>query len=256
MNNLFNTNVALKTRIDGVFNLLTSSFQAGAELSSATKGTERELFVSAFLSQIFPPHYRFSSGDVTGHSNQRSGQIDIVLEFPRGFSFPFHPSGPRLFFAEGVAAAIEVKSNLTDQWDEVVSTGTKLRQVQRRFDADFYEAMALELETGKAKYLGGDPKALAASLRARGRDIPNRAGTNIPFFAVGFGGWKSREKLEEKLECGVVDGIFVIESQIYASLNGPAFASGSYSMLMFLEALENELLKTTMPLPVSYNYRI
>ncbi len=253
MTNPFSINQAIKTRIDGVFNVLSSSFHSGAELSSATKGTERELFVSAFLSQVFPPHYRFSSGDVTCHSNDRSGQIDIVLEFPRGFSLPFHADGPRLFFAEGVAAAIEVKSDLVGQWSEVVETGKKLRKVKRRFDPDYYEAMAAELECGKLSY-DGDAKLLASQLRSRG-NFPNRAGQTIPLFAVGFNGWKSQEKLEEKLLCGVVDGIFVVESQLFASSIGPSFGSGSYSMLMFLEMLEDQLLKTTIPLPVSHNYR-
>ncbi len=254
--NPFEHNEALKSRIEGMFNSLITSFEAGSELSSATKGTERELFVSTFLSQIFPPHYRFSSGDITGQPNRRSGQIDIVLEFPQGFSIPFHPSGPRLFFAEGVAAAIEVKSDLVAQWDEVVSTGNKLRDVQRRFDPDYYEDMAEEIETKKRSYAGDNPTNLVASLRARGRSIPNRAQRNIPLFAVGFSGWKTKEKLEEKLKCGVVDGIFVIGSRLFSSIHGPAFASGTNSMIMFLEALETQLLKTTVPLPVLHNYRL
>jgi hypothetical protein len=252
MRDPFRVNKALKSRIDSVFDSLMTSFRAGSELSSATKGIERELFVSAFLSQIFPPHYRFSSGDVTSHDDARSGQIDIVMEFPRGFSLPFHPSGPRLFFAEGVAAAIEVKSNLSSQWDEVLATGKKLRNVKRRFDPDYYDAMAVELETGKLPYTNGSPHELAASLRAKGRGITNRAGTKIPLFAVGFTGWKTRETIEEKLSCGVVDAIFIVESQLFCSTIGPGFGSGSYSMLMFLEV---ELLRTNLPMPVSDNYR-
>ena len=75
-------------------------------------------------------------------------------------------------------------------------------------------------------------------------------------FAVGFKGWKSKEKLEEKLKCGVVDSIFVIDSKLFASKNGNSFSSGLYSMVMFLERLEEELLKTILPLPVLYNYRV
>ena len=34
-------------------------------MSSASKGSERELFIREFLAKVFPPHIRFGSGDIT-----------------------------------------------------------------------------------------------------------------------------------------------------------------------------------------------
>ena len=99
-------------------------------------------------------------------------------------------------------------------------------------------------------------ESLAADLRKGGAQIPNRADTRIPLFAIGFSGWKTKETIEEKLKCGVVDGIFVLDSQLYASNIGPAFASSLHSMVMFLEQLESQLMKTTAMLPVAYGYHI
>lgn len=97
-------------------------------MSSATKGRERELFVNEFLSKVFPPHFRFGSGDITDGSDARSGQVDLVVELPFFFpSFPIPGGAPRLYLAEGVAAAIEVKSDLSAQWDDVMRTTAAIK---------------------------------------------------------------------------------------------------------------------------------
>jgi len=53
--------------------------------------------------------------DSRGH---KTGQVDIVLECQNSFSLPITSGKQRLYFADTVAAAIEVKSDLNKQKTE------------------------------------------------------------------------------------------------------------------------------------------
>src|ERR1051325_7807258 len=105
----------VRDRLLGLQRVLVAMFDAGVAMSTASKGTERELYVSSFLRQLFPPSVRFDSGDITDVNQKLSGQVDIIVEAPTLFSLPAVIDGPRLFLAEGVTAAIEVKSDLANQ---------------------------------------------------------------------------------------------------------------------------------------------
>ena len=66
---------------------LMALFDSGAVMSPASRGTERELFVSNFLAQVFPPSVRFGSGDITDVHRATSGQVDLIVErFPSSAS--------------------------------------------------------------------------------------------------------------------------------------------------------------------------
>lgn len=74
----------------------------------------REEIVMQFLKEYFPPTYKFGKGEIVDSNGNRSGQIDVVI------CNPYHPftiaeSGMGLFFAEGIACTIEVKSDLSDK---------------------------------------------------------------------------------------------------------------------------------------------
>jgi hypothetical protein len=176
--------------------------EGGKSGSSASRGGERERFVEQFLRNIFPPPFRFGSGDITDRHNERSGQIDVVVEYPFLPSFPIVSTDQaRLYMAEGVAAAIEVKSNVADQWSEVIAVHRKLAPLRRDF--------------GITATLGREPKE------------------GVPHFAVGYKGWKSLETLQRKIDESGLDGILVIETGFFAS--GPAFgcASGTGCLALF-----------------------
>jgi hypothetical protein len=179
-------------RLAGVQSILNGVHQAGGTtaavgMSPSSRGEEREAFIDSFLSQAFPSPYRFGTGDATDASGERSGQLDVVIEYP------FSPSIPaagktKLFLAEGVAAVIEVKSNLTSQWGEVVSTATQLAKVRRDM------------------------------ARFGGSVMGNTPTTRIPLFAVGYTGWKQKETVVSHLASTPnVDGILVIDSGIFVS---------------------------------------
>jgi hypothetical protein len=68
---------------------------------------------------IAPP-FRFGSGDITDASGNRSGQLDVVIEYGNSITFPnILPKTPRLYLAEGVCAVVDVKSALSTHWNEV-----------------------------------------------------------------------------------------------------------------------------------------
>jgi hypothetical protein len=99
---------ALLSRLAGYRNHLTAVHQSGAGMSSASKGNERRAFVHDFLEATFPPPNRFGTGDCIDRAGNKSGELDVVLEYP------FLPSltlqgHSRLYLAKGIAAAIEVK---------------------------------------------------------------------------------------------------------------------------------------------------
>lgn len=134
---------------------------------------------------MFPPPYRFGSGDIVDRNEQRSGQVDIVVEYPFLPSLPSSFGGPRLYLAEGVAAVVEVKSDLRKQWAEVQKASVKLKKLTRSL-------------TGAQNQIG---------------DLT----ADIPYFVVGYTGWKTLKPLIERIESNPVDGVLVIDSGLYVS---------------------------------------
>jgi hypothetical protein len=104
----------------------------GKGLPSATIGNERETLVGEFLEKVFPSKYRFGSGVITDSEENLSGQIDIVVELPLAPSFPMLLTRDRLYPAEAVGAVIEVKSDLSKQWDEVERTVEQVKRLNRK----------------------------------------------------------------------------------------------------------------------------
>lgn len=106
-------------RLAGIQQILMGVHQASSSMSSATSGQERAAFIDQFLSQAFPSPFRFGTGDATDTAGVRSGQLDVVVEFPFMPSLPLTGGGnSRLYLAESVAAVIEVKSNVAAQWNQ------------------------------------------------------------------------------------------------------------------------------------------
>jgi hypothetical protein len=184
------TTEAVKNRLSGIQQMLLGARAAGDPLSTATKGREREAFVNGFLAEVLPPHFRFGSGDAVDSEGRRSGQLDIVVEYPYLPSLPLVMGrSPRLYLAEGIVAVIEVKSDLASQWNEVEETAKQLRQLQRNYG---YEG---------------------------GVSIGPRATPTIPLFAVGYKGWSNFGKVQEHVDLAKgINGALVIESGHFSGL--------------------------------------
>jgi hypothetical protein len=213
------------TRLAGIHAQLIAGYSAGSGLSSASKGSEREEFIDKFLSQVLPNPFRFGTGDATDKNGAKSGQLDVVIEFPFGPSLPIvGGTTSRLFLAETVAAVIEVKSNIQKQWNEAVSTAKQLYPLTRSF--------------GTAMIMG--------------KNFPK-----IPLFVAGFKGWKEVETLKDKIaSTPEISGILVIDRGIFVS--SPEFAgvaaSGPWSLWALIACLHQAtgFLKAVSTNPLEY----
>jgi hypothetical protein len=168
-------------RLEGIQKMLMGAHKAGSQMSNASRGSEREAFINAFLCEVLPPQFRFGSGDITDQSMKRSGQLDIVIEFPFVPSLPIVTGkSPRLYLAEGVLAVVEVKSDIRKQWKEVERTADSLSKIKRNYGTGFTFGVA--------------------------------AGSRIPLYAVSYEGWKDFAMVERHLdENPSVSGILIIQ---------------------------------------------
>ena len=173
-------------RLAGIQQMLGGVCAAGGSLSAATKGGERAAFIDNFLREVLPTPFRFGSGDATDHVGARSGQLDVVVEYPFTPSLPIvGADSSRLYLAESVAAVVEIKSDVSAQWKEVLRTAEQLAPLSRSFGAQMI--------------MGPAPAE------------------RIPLFAIGYRGWAKMETLVERLDDGPVDGILVIDRGLFAS---------------------------------------
>lgn len=181
-------NPHIKSRLEGIQSMLMGAHQAGGHLSSASKGHEREAFINGFLSEVLPAQFRFGSGDATDQSGARSGQLDIVVEYPFVPSLPIVAGrSPRLYLAEGIVAVIEVKSDIAGQWEQVTKTAEQLAKLTRKYN---YE---------------------------EGVSIGPRAGEKIPLYAVGYEGWQRFEEIKSRVDPAKgINGILVIKHGHFA----------------------------------------
>ena len=208
-------NSYVSQRLAGIQGILNGVHRASASLSSNSKGTERQAFVENFLGQVLPTIYRFGTGDATDSFGARSGQLDVVVEYPVAPSLPSVGGGQnstRLYLAESVAAVIEVKSDAAAQWQEAVQTAKKLAALRRSF--------------GSLVTMGRGPAV------------------NIPLFVVGYTGWAQEETLQSKLkESPEVAGILVIDSGLFVggglSARGPL---ALWALIVSLHQIANALM--------------
>lgn len=205
------------TRIAGINQQLMGVYNATAGGSSASKGTEREFFIDLFLSQVLPKLFRFGSGDATDQSGARSGQLDVVVEYPFLPSLPLAGgSRHRLYLAEAIAACIEVKSNVADQWDAVEDTSSKLRALKRNmgptstnvFGGSLMRTDSSTVMMGGSFSPGRHLHVEPGLVRAGSRTIDP---AHIPIFAVGYKGWKTPGPIRQRLGNGLVDGVLVLD---------------------------------------------
>ncbi len=195
-------------RLVGIQQILNGVHQSGVGMSSASKGTERAGFIDQFLSQVLTPQFRFGDGDATDLSGQRSGQLDVVIEYPWVPSLPVVGSSkPRLYLAEGIASVIEVKSDVSAQWKEVLGTASKLAPLKRKY--------------GSGIVTGANPL------------------DRVPLFAVGYKGWNKIETLQKHLTEGPVDGILVIDPGVFVSSQyfGGLQATGPWALWALISCI-------------------
>jgi hypothetical protein len=181
-------NVHVVERLSGITNILMGVHQASGQMTAMTSGEERQAFIESFLANVLPPIYRFGRGDCTDGVGRRSGQLDVVVEYPFSPSLPSVGNSPtRLYLAESVAAVVEVKSNVAAQWSQAQHTSRQLSPLRRSF--------------GATMQMGGFAPT-----------------EQIPLFVAGYTGWTTMDTVETHLTQNPdVAGILVINSGLFAS---------------------------------------
>lgn len=202
-------------RLQELMNMFNMVDAGGSTLSTASMGAEREFFIHHVLSNVIAPPFRIGNGDITDASGHRSGQSDIVIEHANSISFPMIlPNAPRLYLAEGVCAVIEIKSNLSSQWDEVVRSHRTLAPLQRDY-------LSVNFSIGE----------------------PSK---NIPHFAVGYRGWKTQETLKEKMAEQDMEGILILDKGLYFGKRYQGIGVNSlFAFLRTLEELTGSMISAT-----------
>jgi hypothetical protein len=244
-------------RLSGVQQQLMGAFSATTPMSNATKGSEREFLVDLFLSNILPRQYRFGSGDITDCHSTRSGQVDIVVEFP------FLPSIPiagcdkfRLYLAESVACAIEVKSDVSNQWEQALETCRKIKDLKRNISSytksvgggSFTSSGGMRTLTGAVIRGDGSGSGITiggtSGIQVGGKSV--ELDLKIPFFVVGYKGWGTLDTLEQRVKSSEVDGLLNIEKKLYVS--GSRYRNESYEGDAALWAFICDLLEAVKEL--------
>ena len=181
-------------RLDQIRKILIEAHRGGKGMAASSVGAERESFVSLVLSNVISPPFRIGTSEITNPEGITSGQVDLVIEYSSSLSFPLlRGDSSRLYLAEGIAAVIEVKSDIRKHWNDVIKKAAAVHRVKR--DLGVLSAMSYMPEN------------------------------HIPFFAVGFTGWSNSERVAEKVKAQVssdapVDGVLVIDKGIYAGREG------------------------------------
>jgi hypothetical protein len=210
----------LIARTDAMRQLLISKYKGGEGMPNAVIGREREIFVTEYLRNAYPSHFRFSSGAIIDKNGNLSGQIDVVVNSPEGPSFPLsdHAEGERLFLADTVAAVVSVKSNINAQWKEVEAEVAKLAPVSRQSDGFVFFTI--------------EPRE-----------------PSIPFFVVGYRGAATPEGLLKAVSSvapkGIIKAAMCLESSALClfntSSNEYVVCQDDSSFLRFIIALHNRI---------------
>jgi len=212
-------------RLVGIQTILKGVHQAGGTMSAATRGHERAAFIDQFLSQALPNPYRFGTGDATDSAGRRSGQLDVVVEYPFAPTLPLGAGNSRLYLAEGVAAVVEVKSDVSSQWNDAVHTAQQLSLLTRTF--------------GATMSMGVHPSP------------------TIPLFVAGYSGWKQLQTVQQYVKARQdIAGVLVIDPGIFvgAPQFGGITATGSWALWGLIASLywSASSLQATVTNPLQY----
>jgi hypothetical protein len=182
---------------------------------SAISGSEREIVVHELLRHVLPPGHRIGSGMIVDKDGADTGQVDLVIEMPFSVSMPLSSPANRLYLAEGVGVAFEVKAHLGKQWDKAIE---KVRRVGALRRHPFFRPRDDERSFGLAQI------------------------NTIPTILVGFDGPSQIRRLENRLAQtrSWPDGILLIRPAIFygRSQRGWTIANGPAECLFgFLSCL-------------------
>jgi hypothetical protein len=177
----------LLSKIEGIHRGLMGCYQDTMNYAPSIVGSEREIFQKELLSKILPINYRIGSGSIVDSFGSETGQIDAVIELPFSLSFPISSFENRLYLADTVGAAFEIKSNLYNQWNDAIDKVIEIKKLNRYKIKENEFAMLYDLK--------------------------------IPSFVVSYTGYSKLDTIYSKLASVAIrdrpDGIWIIEQGVF-----------------------------------------
>lgn len=176
-----------KKKIENIHNNLMECHRDTKEYSPTITGAEREIFNRELFQKILPSNYRVGAGSIVDSNGKSTGQVDAIIELPFSLSFPISSGENRLYLADTVGAAFEIKSDLNNQWQEAISKVEEIKTLNRE------KIISDEITLG---------------------DV-----IKIPTFIISFKGQKKLDTIFKKLESvqkiNWPDGILIIEEGLF-----------------------------------------
>ena len=125
------------SKLEEYFDSTAAILQARYEKSHAinhnlSKGECRETLIENFLSEMYPDRYCFGDGEIIDSSGNVSKQSDIVIYDDRLPVLEYE--GSKHFFSEGVLAHIEVKSNLSGEFENALNNVESVKNLHQNND--------------------------------------------------------------------------------------------------------------------------
>lgn len=214
MRNLFSK------KIENIHKNMMECHRDSERYSPTITGAEREIFNRELFQKILPTNYRIGAGCIVDSTGDETGQIDAVIELPFSLSFPISSGENRLYLADTIGAAFEIKSDLNKQWDEAIRKVNEIKKLDR-----------IQIKSGDIALL----------------DI-----LKIPAFIIAFKGPKNLDTIYKKLGNLQIkdwpDGILIIEHGVFygraAGCNTVYEAQDpSHAILSFISCLYKVLHK-------------
>src|SRR4051812_14727792 len=110
----------LRHFFNGAVDQVLSAFTASEGSSNETMGSLRESGLRRVFEHTLPQIVRLHRGDVIDSFGQKTGQLDGVVTHVSAPALALNADDDRVIFAEGVVAVLEVKSDISKQWSQVV----------------------------------------------------------------------------------------------------------------------------------------
>lgn len=130
-----NSKELFRKKLEDIHTNLMIRYNETAGFSAPIIGIEREVVTKELLQRVIPGSYRVGSGTILDAAGNETGQVDAVIERSFSLSFPIGSETNRLYVADSVCAAFEIKSDLYRQGKDAKK---KIEQIRRlhRFDLE------------------------------------------------------------------------------------------------------------------------
>lgn len=119
------------SKLKNIHTVLMQAYTNTHGFTSPVQGDERETVIRELLRLVLPSSYRLGKGVIVDAIGVQTGQVDAVFEKPFSLSFPVSSEQNRLYLADNVAAAFEIKSDLYAQSEMALKKVTEIKRLRR-----------------------------------------------------------------------------------------------------------------------------